>query len=78
MSVRVRFPFRVLERLAARRKTDLQPFLFRTLASPQHMGDSDEFCPPKTFSNHKPTLIGPDTHNRQTLCFTDHDTDTFG
>ena len=28
MSVRVRFPFRVLERLAARRKTDLQPFLF--------------------------------------------------
>lgn len=61
MSVRVRFPFRVLERLAARRKTDLQPFLFRTLASPQHTGrDSNEFRP-KTSSNHRPTLIGPDT-----------------
>ena len=78
MSVRVRFPFRVLERLAARRKTDLQPFLFpERLPHPNTRGNSNEFRP-KTFSNHRPTLSDRTHTTRLNLYFTDHVTDTFG
>lgn len=63
MSVRVRFPFRVLERLAARRKTDLQPFLFpEYLPHPNTWGIRMNFAPKlfRTTNQHLSDL----THNK--------------